>query len=144
MWDSKNLMWLDLSYNFLTTIDDELTNFKELKTLYLHGNYISNLDETKKLQKYNDLQSLSLYGNAIEQIKGYRMYVLGVMYANNNQNLRRLDQVLVTNREYDSVLVWQERLYPNNFKKLKKLQPANYKPPPEPKVEEDDKKQATT
>ena len=49
MWDSKNLMWLDLSYNFLTTIDDELTNFKELKTLYLHGNYISNLDETKKL-----------------------------------------------------------------------------------------------
>ena len=72
------------------------------------------------------------------------MYVLGVMYANNNQNLRRLDQVLVTNREYDNVLVWQERLYPKNFNKLRKLVPANAKPPPEPKVEEDEKKQAST
>ena len=50
--------------------------------------------------------------------------------------------MLVTNREYDNVLVWQERLYPKNFNKLKKLVPANYKPPPEKKVEEDDKKAA--
>ena len=106
MYNSKNLLWLDLSYNFLTTIDDDLLDFPELKTLYMHGNYIANLEQTKKLQAFEDLQSLTLYGNAIEQIKGYRMYVLGVMYANNNQNLRRLDQVLVTNREYDNVLVW--------------------------------------
>ena len=144
MYNSKNLLWLDLSYNFLTTIDDDLLDFPELKTLYLHGNYIANLEQTKKLQGFEDLQSLTLYGNAIEQIKGYRMYVLGVMYANNNQNLRRLDQVLVTNREYDNVLVWQERLYPKNFNKLRKLVPANAKLPPEPKVEEDDKKQAST
>ena len=144
MYNSKNLLWLDLSYNFLTTIDDDLLDFPELKTLYLHGNYIANLEQTKKLQGFEDLQSLTLYGNAIEQIKGYRMYVLGVMYANNNQNLRRLDQVLVTNREYDNVLVWQERLYPKNFNKLRKLVPANAKAPPEPKVEEDDKKQAST
>ena len=144
MYNSKNLLWLDLSYNFLTTIDDDLLDFPELKTLYMHGNYIANLEQTKKLQAFEDLQSLTLYGNAIEQIKGYRMYVLGVMYANNNQNLRRLDQVLVTNREYDNVLVWQERLYPKNFNRLKKLVPANAKPPPEPKVEEDEKKQAST
>ena len=144
MYNSKNLLWLDLSYNFLTTIDDDLLDFPELKTLYMHGNYIANLEQTKKLQAFEDLQSLTLYGNAIEQIKGYRMYVLGVMYANNNQNLRRLDQVLVTNREYDNVLVWQERLYPKNFNKLRKLVPANVKPPPEPKVEEDEKKQAST
>ena len=144
MYNSKNLLWLDLSYNFLTTIDDDLLDFPELKTLYMHGNYIANLEQTKKLQAFEDLQSLTLYGNAIEQIKGYRMYVLGVMYANNNQNLRRLDQVLVTNREYDNVLVWQERLYPKNFNRLKKLVPANAKPPPEPKVKEDEKKQAST
>ena len=66
------------------------------------------------------------------------------MYANDNQNLRRLDQVLVTNREYDNVLVWSERLVKNNFSKnrLKKMVPENIKLPPEPKVEEDDKKQA--
>ena len=80
MWNSRNLLWLDLSYNFLTTIEEELLEFPELKTLYLHGNYISSLDQTKKLQGFEDLQSLTLYGNSIEQIKGYRMYVLGVMY----------------------------------------------------------------
>ena len=67
------------------------------------------------------------------------MYVLGVMYQDNNQSLRRLDQVLVTNREYDNVLVFQERLYPKNFNKLKKLVPANIKPVPEPKIEDEDK-----
>ena len=142
MWNSRNLLWLDLSYNYLTSIEDELLEFPELKTLYLHGNYINNLEHTKKLQRFEDLQSLTLYGNPVEQIKHYRMWVLGVMYQNNNQNLRRLDQVLVTNREYDNVLVWQERLFSGNFKRLRKMVPTNAKPPPEPKVEEDDKKQA--
>ena len=49
MWNSKNLLWLDISYNYLTTIDDDLLDFPELKTLYLHGNYIQNLEQTKKL-----------------------------------------------------------------------------------------------
>ena len=55
MYNSKNLLWLDLSYNFLTTIDDDLLDFPELKTLYMHGNYISNLEQTKKLQGFEDL-----------------------------------------------------------------------------------------
>lgn len=49
MWNSHNLLWLDLSYNFLTQIEDELLEFPELKTLYLHGNYIGSLEHTKKL-----------------------------------------------------------------------------------------------
>jgi len=49
MWDSSRLLWLDLSYNFLEKIDDELLSFPTLKTLYLHGNYIANLEETRKL-----------------------------------------------------------------------------------------------
>ena len=44
MYHSKNLLWLDLSYNYLTTIDEDILEFPELKTLYLHGNYIQNLD----------------------------------------------------------------------------------------------------
>ena len=55
MYNSKNLLWLDLSYNFLTTIDDDLLDFPELKTLYMHGNYIANLEQTKKLQAFEDL-----------------------------------------------------------------------------------------
>lgn len=37
------------------------------------------------------------------------MWVLGVMYSE-SENLRRLDQVLITNREFNDVIVWTERL----------------------------------
>lgn len=50
MWDSRNLLWLDISYNYLEQIDTELMNFPTLKTLYMHGNYIANLEEVRKLQ----------------------------------------------------------------------------------------------
>ena len=52
MYNSRGLIWLDLSYNYLETIEADLLDFPELKTLYLHGNYISNLDETKKLNGF--------------------------------------------------------------------------------------------
>ena len=50
MWNPQNLEWLDLSYNYLERIEPEILNFPNLKTLYLHGNYISNLEEVRKLQ----------------------------------------------------------------------------------------------
>ena len=49
MYAPDRLEWLDLSYNYLEKIEDELLNFVNLKTLYLHGNYLSRLDEVKKL-----------------------------------------------------------------------------------------------
>jgi Leucine-rich repeat (LRR) protein len=50
MYNPENLEWLDLSYNYLEKIEKEIPEmFPNLKTLYLHGNYISNLDEVKKL-----------------------------------------------------------------------------------------------
>lgn len=59
-----------------------------------------------------------------------------------SENLRRLDQVLVTNREFDKVLVWRENLF--SKKRLRTLKPQNTtrKPPPLPKSEEEEKKQA--
>ena len=50
MWNPQNLEWLDISYNYLDKIEPEILQFPCLKTLYLHGNYISNLEEVKKLQ----------------------------------------------------------------------------------------------
>jgi len=50
MWNHGQLQWIDLSYNQLPVIDDEILNFPCLKVLYLHGNHISNLEETRKLQ----------------------------------------------------------------------------------------------
>lgn len=86
----SNLLWLDLSYNYLEVIEEDILQLPRLQTLYLHGNYIANLDETRKLNQFNNLQSLTLYGNPIETIKNYRLWILGVMYLR-NENLRKLD-----------------------------------------------------
>lgn len=110
MWEPSRLEWLDLSYNYLTKIENEILEFPNLKTLYLHGNYIQNLEEVKKLQDLPYLQTLTLYGNSIEQIKGYRLYVLGMMYEK-YETLKKLDSVLITRKEFDSVIVWNERLF---------------------------------
>jgi Leucine-rich repeat (LRR) protein len=67
MWNSSKLLWIDLSYNYLEKIEEEIvTSFPLLKTLYLHGNYIYNLDEVKKLGGLRHLHTLTLYGNSIE------------------------------------------------------------------------------
>ena len=139
MYNPENLLWLDLSYNYLETIEADLLEFRQLKTLYLHGNYVSNLDETKKLNGFPDLQSLTLYGNPIETIPQYRLWVLGVMYTY-NENLRRLDQVVVTNREFDKVLVWKERIFSGKYKRLKQFKPAVQKSAPAPPKNEDEEK----
>lgn len=44
MYNSANLVWLDLSYNYLENIEDTLQQFTQLKTLYLHGNFFTNID----------------------------------------------------------------------------------------------------
>ena len=50
MWNSENLLWIDLSYNYLEKIETEIvTSFPLLTTLYLHGCYILNIEEVKKL-----------------------------------------------------------------------------------------------
>lgn len=140
MWNHQQLQWIDLSYNYLETIEEELIKtFPHLKTLYLHGNFIANLDETKKLGRLKNLTSLTLYGNPIEQISGYRMWVLGVLY-DQNDTLKKLDQVLVTAKEFDAVCVWNETINASQSSKLKKLKPQNAKKPPAPKQDESEKK----
>lgn len=49
MWTTNHLVWLDLSYNYLVNIEDEILKFPQLTTLYLQCNYIKNLEETRKL-----------------------------------------------------------------------------------------------
>lgn len=67
-----------------------VTDFPYLKTLYLHGNYILSLEEVRKLNTLPELHTLTLYGNPMEQIDAYRMWVLGVMYLQ-SESLKKLD-----------------------------------------------------
>jgi len=59
-----------------------------------------------------------------------------------SENLRRFDQVLVTNREFDKVLVWKERIFTGKYKRLRQFKPEVQKTVPAlPKTEEEEKKQ---
>lgn len=117
-----NLQWLNLSYNYLQKIDVEVLNFPQLKTLNLHGNFISDLEEVRKLGELEHLRSLTLNGNPFEEIEGYRLYVLGLLFLK-HESLRKLDSVYVTTSEIDNVIVWNERLQKQNLSKLRKLRP---------------------
>ena len=55
----------------------ELLDFPNLTVLYLHGNSISKIAEVDKLGRLPKLKSLSLYGNDIAFVPGYRSYVVG-------------------------------------------------------------------
>jgi len=125
----SKLLWLNLSYNYLVKIDNEILNFPLLKSLHLHGNYIHDLEEVRKLIDISTLQNLSLNGNPIEEIKGYRLYVLGLMFSK-HETLRKLDSVIISKMEFDNVIVWNERLFAGNLKRLRKLRPENPKKPP--------------
>ena len=77
---------------------------------------------------------MTLNGNPIEEIKGYRLYVLGLMYSKSDA-MRKLDSVIISQIEFDNVLVWNERLFACNQNRLRKLKPDNPKKPP---AKEDD------
>jgi len=80
---------------------------------------------------------LTLNGNPIEEIKGYRLYVLGIMFRQ-FETLKKLDSVIISKNEFDNVLVWNERLFAGMQQKLRKLRPKDPKGPPE-KDDEDQK-----
>jgi hypothetical protein len=99
------------------------------------------LEETKKLGNLEHLHTLTLYGNPMEQIPGYRMWVLGALYLNSS-TLKKLDQVVVTRKEFDAVCVWNDALNSGATNRLRKLQPKNaenIKKVPPLKTDDDDK-----
>lgn len=70
------LSWLDLSFNEISEIGEDIENFTNLKILYLHGNKISNIANILKLKKLKNLRSLTLHGNPIENVPCYRGYIV--------------------------------------------------------------------
>ncbi|XP_046421756.1 leucine-rich repeat-containing protein 51-like [Neodiprion fabricii] len=77
--EPSSLAWLDLSFNNISEIDDEITKFPNLKIIYMHGNAISNLNTVPKLRKLCKLRNLTLHGNPIESVPSYRSFILTVL-----------------------------------------------------------------
>lgn len=60
------LMWVDLSHNRLIELTTDLATLPNLKTLYLHVNYIPSFKEIEKLKGSQLLRTLTIHGNPIE------------------------------------------------------------------------------
>merc|ERR1712134_210072 len=66
----EHLQSIDLSFNELNKIDEAILLFPNIRSLYLHGNQISNLTKISKLRR------LTLHGNPIETMPNYRPRVI--------------------------------------------------------------------
>lgn len=97
-----NLCWLDLSFNQLSAIEDVLTSFSSLKTLYLHSNKIEKITEAAKLGNLSKLKQLTLHGNPVADKKSYRHFVIDTI-----PSLRQLDYSLVTEENRDVSYTWR-------------------------------------
>eukprot|EP00756_Hemistasia_phaeocysticola_P007237 Hpha_TRINITY_DN14173_c0_g1::TRINITY_DN14173_c0_g1_i1::g.10562::m.10562 len=87
-----HLTWIDLSSNALTSIPD-FSQFP-LVVLYLHANKIDDPKEINKLKGLEELQSLTLFGNPIQDsVQNYKLTVLNMLYPRDGRtfSLKKFD-----------------------------------------------------
>lgn len=102
--DLMQLRILDLSFNLLTSIEECIPNsLPYLHVLKLHGNAISKLQEVDKLAVLPFLINLTLNGNEVEKISGYRNYVTSAL-----PGLKSLDVTGITPKDRQKAEVWRK------------------------------------
>lgn len=127
---ARRLVWIDLSNNYLTTLTADFAELSDLRSLYLNANYIYDLKEITKLSN-TQIKTLTLYGNPIEQVPSYRLWIVGIM-----PTLRKLDTGLITLLERDNANVMYTR---TKRKSLPKLADPRQPPPlEEPKADQEE------
>ena len=90
-----------------------LLNYPKLKILYLHGNHINQMSEIDKLAGLPNLISVSLHGNPIENIKGYKNYILSTL-----PQIQNLDFTTITKGDREVSYGWKQK-FGARFKKCK-------------------------
>lgn len=100
---TKNLMWIDLQHNYLVSLPKPdkggFAQFENLKSLYLHSNYIHDLKELEALKENKLLMTLTLHNNPVERLPHFRLLVLSQL-----PTLKKLDTVLFSKKEKDNAL----------------------------------------
>ena len=92
------IQWIDISRNKLTDISADICKLKYLKILYVHGNNIQEISKVTALHKCPSLTSLTLYGNPIDHIKGYRFFIIEMCPL-----LEKLDSAVISEKELDII-----------------------------------------
>jgi hypothetical protein len=92
------IQWIDISHNRLEDIHSDILNLPFLKILYCHANSIKEIEKVLVLGRCKSLLNLTLHGNPIEQIKGYRHYIIEIV-----PMLEKLDFTLVSEKELDII-----------------------------------------
>eukprot|EP01063_Lacrimia_lanifica_P003972 TRINITY_DN12217_c0_g1_i1.p1 TRINITY_DN12217_c0_g1~~TRINITY_DN12217_c0_g1_i1.p1 ORF type:complete len:397 (+),score=199.85 TRINITY_DN12217_c0_g1_i1:73-1263(+) len=97
------LTWIDISSNKLQEIPD----FSQLPLiiLYLHANEIRNVHEVKKLRAQEELQSLTLYGNPIQDtVPNYKYTVLNMLNQKGRPfTMKKFDFAVLTDRDHENM-----------------------------------------
>lgn len=92
---------IDLSFNCLSNIPADLVKFEGLKCLYLHGNKIFDLSEIDSLKKLKNLTALTIHGNPVENINGFRFYILSKL-----PNLKHLNFSGLSKKDKQNSLIY--------------------------------------
>ena len=92
-----------------------LLQLPNLTMIYLHGNNIKRLKEVDKLVALTRLKSLSLHGNPIESVSGYRQYIVTHI-----PQLQTVDFSGVTKADRKVSDVWVKMMIGKDSKETKK------------------------
>ena len=81
-----------------------LLQYPKLKILYLHSNSIEKLSEIDKLAALPELISITLHGNPIESIPGYKNHIISTL-----PKLKTMDFIPITNQNRTDAQAWREK-----------------------------------
>ena len=75
----SQLLWLDLSFNMLTEIDEALLEFTSLSVLYLHANQIKETANYQVLSQLKSLTNLAIHGNPLDAVPSIEKKLLATL-----------------------------------------------------------------
>ena len=97
------LNWIDLSFNKLTSVEEQLTEYTDLGVVYLHVNCIEKISQLRMLRNLPNLRKLTLHGNPVEETKNYRYHVIEML-----PTLKELDFTPITKLDRAKAKSWRE------------------------------------
>ena len=118
------LQWLDLQHNYLITIPPEIAEFSQLKVLYLHSNYIADMNQFTVLAPLSKLISITVHSNPIVRIQNFRLFVVAIL-----PQTKKIDSVLISEKEREATKVWAKTY---SLKRLPAYRAEDCPKPPKP------------